>query len=111
MHRLHSVLVSTYLLGGLALMATTSWPSLAGMLTAPGATISMDAAASSDMLAAAAVQEAMQANAALQLMLGILLFTLGGFVHAYAVLRSERPVHITIKPRRSRILYWLEMKI
>lgn len=117
MSKIHSALVTAYLLGGLTLMATTPWSSLTGMLSnSGGATLQIEALHGSAgdesmVLTRAAVQSAERANASRQLMLGILMFTLGGFVHAYAVSRNERPVKITAKKRKQKLLYWLEMRI
>lgn len=112
--RLHTVLVTAYLLGGLALMATTPWQHLTGMLSHGGSTLMEQMHGSADMsatLAGEALAEAEQAAASRQLMLGILLFSFGGFVHAYQRLRDERPVKITVKKRKPALLYWLEMKL
>jgi hypothetical protein len=63
------------------------------------------------MLAHEAANAYASAAASRQLMLGVLLFTLGGFLHAYKILRDERPVRITVKKRKPMLLYWLEMKL
>lgn len=109
MKKLHSALVSAYMLGGLTIMATAEWSVLLGMASSPGSTLAgLHPAAG---LAEIAVHEATQANASMQLMFGILLFTLGGFMHAFYLLRHERPVHVTVKPKKARTLFWLEMRI
>jgi len=111
---LHAALVTAYLVGGLLLMATTPWQHLAGMLSHGGSTLMEQLHGSADVsatLAEEALSEAEKAAASRQLMLGILLFTFGGFVHAYQRLRDERPVKITVKKRKPQLLYWLEMRL
>lgn len=121
MLKLHSFLVATYMIAGLALMATTPFVDLRGTLVnGGGATLAVQAtgvnetlhgSAEAMALAEEAVKSAKSAMASRQLMLGILLFTLGGFVHAYERVRSERPVHITVKKREPRTLFWIEMNV
>lgn len=123
MKKIHSFLVAAYMLGGLALMATTPFADLRGQVQTfnGGAMLSVRATHGEEMLHGAAedptalAEEAdaayKSAAAARQLMLGVLLFTLGGMVHAYEVVRSERPVKITVKKRKPALLYWLEMKV
>ncbi len=123
MKKIHSFLVTAYMLGGLALMATTPFADLRGQVQTynGGATLSVRATHAEETLRGAAEDPAtlaQETNAAYksaaasrQLMLGILLFTLGGMVHAYEVVRSERPVHITVKKRKPTMLFWLKMKV
>ena len=125
MKKLHSLLVTAYLLGGLTLMATTPFADLrAEILNSGGSTLLHVAyedddreavlhGAADDAVALAdeALAAAKSATAARQLMLGILVFVLGGFVHAYERLRSERPVRITVKKKKPVTLFWLQMKI
>ncbi len=123
MHRVHTVLVTAYLLGGLVIMASTPWTDIRGQLLNSGGSTVMELAhdraqnvlhgAANDavMLSDEAVAQMRSAVAAKQLMFGILLFTLGGFIHAYERLRNERPVHITVKKKKPMLLYWLEMKL
>lgn len=116
MKNIHSLLVTAYLIGGLALMATTPWASLHGdILNSGGATLAVEtlhgAAEESTILARNAVERAESAAASKQLMLGILIFTLGGFLHAYETVRSERPVRVTVKKRKPLTLFWMEMRI
>ncbi len=123
MKKIHSFLVAAYMLGGLALMATTPFADLRGQVQMfnGGAMLSVRATNGTETLHGAAEDPAAlaeEANAAYksaaasrQLMLGVLLFTLGGFMHAYQVLRDERPVRITVKKRKPTLLYWLEMKV
>ena len=121
MKKIHSLLVTAYLLGGLTLMATTPFADLrAQLLNSGGSTLltlahdrqeTLRGAADETMdLSDEAIAAAKSATAARQLMLGILLFTLGGFVHAYERLRSERPVRVTVKKRKPVTLFWLQMK-
>lgn len=112
--RVHTILVTAYLIGGIALMATAPWQHLTGMLSHGGSTLMEQLHGSADVsatLAQEALTEAEKASASRQLLLGILLFTFGGFVHAYQRVRDERPVHITVKKRKPQLLYWLEMKL
>lgn len=53
------------------------------------------------------------AEAGVQLIIGILLILLGFFLHAFARMqKGERPVHITIKPKKNRQMwYWVDMRI
>ncbi len=116
MHKLHSFLVTAYLVGGLTLMATTPWADLTAALSHGGATLAVEtlhgaAADESAMLADEAIARTKSAAASRQLMFGILLLTLGGFMHVYERTRSERPVHISIKKKKPTLLYWLEMKV
>ncbi len=121
MKKIHTFLVTAYLLGGLCIMASTPWMSLQGMLlNSGGATLAVESMqaealhASADeaaMLAEDVVTATNRASASRQLMFGILLFTLGGFLHAYEQVRSERPVKITVKKRKPMTLFWLEMKV
>lgn len=123
MHRVHTVLVTAYLLGGLVIMASTPWMDLRGQLLSSGGSTLIDqtydrersmlhgAADEAVALSDEAIAQMRSAVAAKQLMFGILLFTLGGFIHTYQRLRSERPVHITVKKKKPMLLYWLEMKL
>ena len=116
MHTVHKLLVTAYLVTGLTMTALTPWSHLAGsILSSGGATLQVETlhgAAADETTMLPDPFEAMQrARAAKQLMIGVLLFTLGGFVHAYAVLRSERPVHITVIKKKPRLLYWLTIKM
>lgn len=55
-----------------------------------------------------------QADAGVQLILGMLLILLGFFIHGFARANSERPVHITVKPSRrthEKKWFWMEMQI
>jgi len=55
-----------------------------------------------------------QADAGIQLILGMLLIVLGFFVHGLARSTHERSVHITIappKPKHERKWFWMEMRI
>lgn len=55
-----------------------------------------------------------QADAGIQLILGMLLIMLGFFIHGFARASSERPVHITIappKPKHEHKWFWMEMRI
>jgi hypothetical protein len=62
--------------------------------------------------APAAINPYQAADAAIQLTTGILLIVLGFFAHGLSRMRSERPVHITIKKsKRRRMWYWMEMSI
>jgi len=122
MKKIHSFLVTAYMLGGLALMASTPFADLRGQVQTynGGATLTVRALETETLRGAADESVALaqdtsdayaSAAASRQLMLGVLLFTLGGFLHAYQVLRDERPVHITVKKRKPMLLYWLEMKV
>jgi hypothetical protein len=123
MKRIHSFLVASYLIGGLALIASTPFADLRGQVQTynGGATLSVRASDAGEALHGAAddgarlADEAAEAYASAaasrQLMLGVLLFTLGGMIHAYETLRSERPVRVTVKKRKPRTLFWLEMEI
>ena len=119
MHRIHTLLVTAYLLGGIALMATTPFTYLQGQVLSSGGSTIVEAtkeplheAAISDIHASDDVAvAARRANAGRQLVLGVLLFTLGGFVHAYGRVRYERPVHITVKKKKPRTLFWVQMKV
>lgn len=122
MKKLHTFLVTAYMLGGLALMATTPFADLRGQVQTynGGATLSVRASHAEESLHGAADGTALaeeandaykSAAASRQLMLGVLLFTLGGMVHAYEVVRSERPVRITVKKRKPTMLFWLKMKV
>ncbi len=120
MKRLHRSLVTTYLALGLALMVTTPFSDLRGQLVTHGGGALLTTLHSAENLHGAADAVTLQkdvtdayarAAASRQLMLGILIFTLGGFIHVYQVLREERPVHITVKKRKQQLLYWLEMKV
>lgn len=117
MKKIHSILVTAYLIGGLALMATTPFADLRGQVQTynGGATLSVKglhgSADESVRLADEALDTAKSAAASRHLMLGILLFTFGGMVHAYQTAREERPVHITVKKRKPILMYWLEMKL
>jgi hypothetical protein len=85
-------------------------------LTAPGSTV-MDRAATAGIQlhqAASAVPNVyQQADAAIQLVMGILLIVLGFFLHALARMQNgERPVHITVKPKKKRQMwFWVDMRI
>lgn len=122
MQKIHTLLVTAYLIGGLALMISTPWTALRGdIVNSGGAVLDVQgmttettlhgSADASMQLAQEAVAAAKSAAASRQLMLGVLLFTLGGFLHAYHTVRSERPVHITVKPKKREMLYLLEMRI
>lgn len=121
MKKIHTFLVTAYMLGGLALMASTPYADVRGQLlrNSGGATVftaashePLHGAADEGMaLADEAAKAYASAKASRQLMLGVLLFTLGGFVHAYQVLREERPVRITVKKKKPLTLFWLQMKI
>lgn len=123
MKKIHALLVTAYLIGGLTLITTTPFSDLRGQLlvNSGGATLYSIGAANDEILHGAAndptvlsqaVTDAYaSARASRQLMLGVLLFTLGGFMHAYGELRSERPVRITVKKRKPTMLFWLEMKL
>ncbi len=124
MHRIHTLLVTAYLLGGLALMATTPFIHLRGQLLNSGGSTLLELAhdRSQDMLHGAAADvptlsdeaamAARRANAGKQLVLGVLLFTLGGFMHAYGRVRYERPVKVTVKKKASpRTLFWVQMNV
>lgn len=120
MKRLHTLLVTAYLVLGLTLIVTTPFGNLRGQLVTHGGGAVLMKMSTDETLHSAADATVLQtdvtlayarAAAARQLMLGILIFTLGGFIHAYQVLREERPVHITVKKRRQQLLYWLEMKV
>ena len=124
MKKIHSFLVTAYMLGGLALIAATPWSCLQGMLVnSGGASLAVQSAQTDGVevlrgsagdqaaLDAEATKAMERAAASRQLMLGILLFTLGGFLHAYERLRSERPVRVTVKKRKPLTLFWLEMKV
>jgi hypothetical protein len=123
MKKIHSFLVTAYMLGGLALMATTPFADLRGQVQTynGGSTLSVRGTHAEEtlhgapedptVLAHEAANAYASAAASRQLMLGVLLFTLGGMIHAYEVLRSERPVHITVKKRKPMMLFWLKMKV
>lgn len=123
-HKLHTTLVTAYLIAGLALMATTPWLDVRGqLLNSGGATLmEMSHDQNNDVLHGAAKdgmdlsEEALmasrRANAGRQLVLGVLLFTLGGFMHAYGRVRNERPVRVTVKKKHSpRTLFWVQMNV
>lgn len=116
MKKIHSILVTAYLIGGLALIVSTPWAHLRGdILHGGGSTLMVEtfhsAAEESSLLAHDALMRVESAAAARHLMLGILLFTLGGFLHAYETVRSQRSVRVTIKKRKPPTLFWLEMKL
>ncbi len=119
MHKIHSLLVSAYLIVGLTLTATTQWSALQGsILTQNGSTLlevqeTLHGAAEQQIvLAEAATQAAARASASKQLALGMLFIVLGGFVHAYAVTQYERRVPIHVVPKKKpRTLFWIEMRV
>ena len=113
MRRVHNILVATYMLAGIALMSQSTISHLEGtVLNSGGATLTTLHGAAENMALAHEAARAMEsALAARNLALGVLLFALGGFMHAYQVVRDERPVHITVKKKKPMLLYWLEMKI
>jgi hypothetical protein len=84
-------------------------------LSGQGSTMVEHAAAPAVMKAAAGmtvVQAYEKANASAQLVEGILLILLGFFLHGLLRMRDERPVHITVKPKRRRhSAYWMELRI
>lgn len=123
MKKIHTFLVTAYMVVGLTLMAATPFADLRGqlMVNSGGATLySLEADADETLHGAAddpatldraAADAYASAAASRQLMLGVLLFTLGGFLHLYQTLREERPVRVTVKKRKPTMLFWLEMKI
>lgn len=121
MKRLHTLLVTAYLVLGLTLIVTTSFGDLRGQLiTHGGGSLVINSDTQETLRGSADVvppstddvnSAYARAAAARQLMLGVLIFTLGGFIHLYQVLREERPVRITVKKRRQQLLYWLEMRV
>ncbi len=115
MKKIHTFLVTAYLFGGLLLMAQASFGDVhALILNSGGATLAVETlhgAADQTTLSAEAAMAMESAAAAHQFVFGLLLFMFGGFVHAYAVLRSERSVHISVKEKKPERLFWLEMKI
>jgi len=54
-----------------------------------------------------------RADSGIQLITGMLLIVLGGFLHALARMQNgERPVHITVKPAKKRQMwFWVDMRI
>jgi hypothetical protein len=85
-------------------------------LTAPGSTlIERTSAGIAELHPAADVVHSVyaQTDAGIQLVAGVLFITLGFFLHALARMRNgERPVHITVKPKaKRRMWYWIEMRI
>ena len=124
MRRIHTLLVTAYLVGGIALMATTPWIHVRGQLLNSGGSTLMGLAhdGGHDTLHGAAddgmtpseeaFAAARRANAGKQWALGVLLFTLGGFMHAYGRVRYERPVKVTAKKKASpRTLFWVQMNV
>ena len=121
MKKIHSFLVAAYMLGGIALMVAATGSRLSGdILNSGGATLAVHATAGEALRGAAdeptrLAQEAVDAYesaaASRQLMLGVLLFTLGGFLHAYQTLREERPVRITARKKKPLTLFWIEMSV
>lgn len=127
LHRIHTLLVTAYLIAGLALIASTPFADLRGQLLNSGGSTLIElvhdqgqnrptdimhgAANDATELSDEALAQMRSAVAAKQLMFGILLFTLGGFIHAYERFRHERPVHITVKKRKPMLLYWYQMKL
>jgi hypothetical protein len=101
--RFLNILSVAALLPGIGL-TTTQTVSLAS-LTAPGSTVLEYTQSTGNVYA--------QADAGIQLVAGVLLITLGFFLHALARMRNgERPVHITVKPKaKRRMWYWVDMRI
>lgn len=53
-----------------------------------------------------------KAGAAVQVSLGMLLVIAGLFLHLAARLREERPVHITVAPKKKELtMFWVEMNV
>src|SRR2546430_581484 len=46
-----------------------------------------------------------------QLTLGMLLIVLGFFLHGLARMRDERPVHISVKPKKRKSWFWVELRV
>lgn len=109
---------SLHLLAAVALFSGISLTALQGPLFAslaggdvmlineviPGAQLRQAPPAAADPLA--------QAEAAAQLVLGLMLIVLGFFLHGFARVREERPVHITVAPKKKpRTWFWVEMRV
>lgn len=111
--RFLNILSVTALISGIASI-TEKGISLAS-LTAPGATV-IDRAVTGEMRlhqAADVIPRVYaQADAAIQLSAGILFILLGFFLHALARMQNgERPVRITVKPKKRQMWFWVDMKI
>lgn len=89
-----------------------------GSLSGVGTSVVYTKVPSGEMLQATdaiAIAHAYQAaDAAIQLILGMLLILLGFFMHGFARVQDERHVHITVKPSQKKpggIWYWMELHI
>lgn len=110
--RFLNILSVTALLSGITSIAgqTISVASL----TAPGSTVIDRVTTGMQMHQAADVLPGAyaQADAAIQLSAGILFILLGFFLHALARMQNgERPVHITVKPKKRQMWFWVDMRI
>lgn len=110
------LLTSTVLVAGIMLTIGNSFIYTKADLTGMDADISLHPAATSIIKTPAVVTSVLpayeKANAADELVVGILLIMLGFFLHALAVSREERNVHITVKPRKKlREWFWVEMRV
>jgi hypothetical protein len=52
-----------------------------------------------------------QSDAAAQLALGILLVILTLSINVLAHMRDEKPVRVTVKPKKRRSWFWVEMRV
>ena len=111
------LLTSTVLVAGIMLTIGNAVIYTNADLTGGGATVSLHPAATSLIKAPVAVTNVLpayeKANAADELVVGILLIMLGFFLHALVMSRDERNVHITVKPSRRKIRewFWIEMRV
>ncbi|HVW66304.1 MAG TPA: hypothetical protein VHA78_01070 [Candidatus Peribacteraceae bacterium] len=117
MHSILRLLTSTTLVAGIMLTIGNAFIYTQADLTGGGATVSLHPAATSMLKTPAVVTNVLpayeKANAADELVVGILLIMLGFFLHALVMSREERNVHITVKPSRRKVRewFWIEMRV
>lgn len=103
------------LMSGVGLCASSA--PLYGSLSGVGSDVLTSGMPSGTVLQAAdaiAITHAYQAaDAAIQLILGMLLILLGLFIHGFARTQDERRVHITVKPSQKKrsLWYWMELRM
>lgn len=117
MHSLLRFFAATALAWGIMLTIGNAAIYMKADLTGVGTTVHLHGAATNIIHAPAVVTSVIpayeKANAADELVVGILLIMLGFFLHALIVSREERKVHITAKPSRRTVRewFWVEMRV
>jgi Zn-dependent protease len=111
------LLTALVLVSGISMTIGNGFTFSQAQLSGGGANILHSAASTQAQVLTEAVLPAYQhADAATQMVIGILLILLGFFMHGLMISHEERNVHITVVPRKKRAnrtqrWFWMEMRV